>query len=608
MPRLKKYLIPERLWTGSFTFWWLVSLGTVFMFDLFWMGQTTFRPMSYFAFYPVLFLSAFILALPSVFSRNGVFQFIWLLFFDALFIANLMYCRTYYNAIPLSSYALAGNLADFGSSVADSFRWYFIFLPILSAGAFLWYLFSTGLHKKYPSPLLYLCYIVILGFVVWAGDAHRGGILNRMEFMSNYAYLSSSITPIYSLGGYLIHDYYRTSEKLTPEAALEVKEWMEEQNALTSTYWTDSIREQRRVPKNLVVILCESLESWVLDKELEGKTVTPYLNDLLKDSTTFFAPNVVTQVGSGRSIEGQLLILTGLLPMRNKVYAYNSIDNDYRSLPKAMKNDGAKTIEFTPDKPYVWNQARVAPAFGFDTMISAGDYSIDETTGTTRRLSDGSLMRQTVEKIEEGSYWKDDEEAMVMVVTNSGHNPFDLPQKLRTIGFEGDFPKIIKDYMVTAHYTDESLKTFIEYLKSRDDWSETMVVITGDHEGLALDRKAAIENPITKGLVDPGQHTPLIILNSPIGGRYEKELGQVDLYSTLLDLMDKKDYSWRGLGRSIFDPAFPGVAIGSGGEIYGDTINISSRELSHIKKARNISDLIIKFDLLKAFPEIFHSH
>lgn len=606
--RFKKIVFPERLWTPGFTYWWIISLATVFMFDIFWMLQTTFRPMSYFAFYPTLFLSAFFLSLPALFDKKGVIQTIWLLFFDLLFIANLMYCRTYYNAIPLQSYGLACNLADFQSSVADSFKWYFIFLPILSLGAFWFYIVRSKPVRRYPSPLIYLIYVAVIGIVLWASDAWRGGIMKRMEFMSNYAYLSSSITPIYSLGGFLVHDYFKSTEKLQPEDLEAVNEWLAEHEKYSKDYWNDSLRWEKITsdklhitglkPKNLILILCESLESWVIDATVENQVITPNINSWIADSTTFYASNVVTQVGSGRSIEGQLLILTGLMPMYNKVYAYSAVDNNFLTLPKAFTNTDGKAIIMTADKPYVWNQARVAPAFGFENLIDAEDFNINETTGRTKRLSDGSLMTQISEKLSRGNLWPKDKKFFMTTVTNSGHNPFDLPDHLRTISFKGDFPKIIKDYMVTARYTDSALKTLIDYLRSRSDWEETMVVITGDHEGLASDRKTAISNEISRQFVDPLQHTPLIILNSPIAGEYTAQLGQVDIYSTLVDLIGLSDYDWKGLGFSVFDPVHPGVAVNSAGELIGDRKGDTGEITDHISKAHKVSDLILKFNLL----------
>ncbi|MCD8166250.1 MAG: hypothetical protein LUE93_09085, partial [Bacteroides sp.] len=58
----------------------------------------------------------------------------------------LLYFRTYFSAIPLASYGLAGNLEDFKSSVYASLRWYdAVFLMTTLFPLFLW-------RKKYKEP------------------------------------------------------------------------------------------------------------------------------------------------------------------------------------------------------------------------------------------------------------------------------------------------------------------------------------------------------------------------------------------------------------------------------------------------------------------------
>ena len=42
--------------------------------------------------------------------------------------------------------------------------------------------------------------------------------------------------------------------------------------------------------RNLVLIICESLESWPVEARIDGKEITPYLNSLLRDSTTCMLP------------------------------------------------------------------------------------------------------------------------------------------------------------------------------------------------------------------------------------------------------------------------------------------------------------------------------
>ena len=85
------------------------------------------------------------------------------------------------------------------------------------------------------------------------------------------------------------------------------------------------------------MILAESLESWVLEQTVEGQELTPCLNRLLKDSTTIYAPYVVSQVKGGRSIDAQLMVNTGLLPIDNGVYSLKYPHSTYPSLARAMK-------------------------------------------------------------------------------------------------------------------------------------------------------------------------------------------------------------------------------------------------------------------------------
>lgn len=592
-------LFPSSLWTARFTYWWVASLLTLLIFDLLWMGQTTFRPFCFLPFWPYLFLATTLLSLPAVFTRSRWVPGVLLFVIDWVMVANLMYCRTYFNAIPAQSYLLAGNLSDFTDSVADSFSWLYLLLPLFTVAAVAVCPLAVDRRGSRPRPLPYFVTLAVLSLLAWASDAWRGGAMKHMDGLSINCYKSTCIAPVYTIGGFVIHDILQAKEQLTPEIEAQVTGWLDEHREIAGSTAVDSLASQRPGRKNLVIILCESLESWPLEKSVEGVELTPYLNSLIADSTTFFAPNVVTQAANGRSIDGQLLMLAGMLPMRNSVYSYEAADNTFYTLPKAMGERSGRSYILTCDKPHVWNQTRVADAFGVDTLIHHTSWNNNEPVGTARRLSDGGFMAQSVEKLRRGEIWPAGERAFLMWVTYSGHNPFRLPEKLRRVDFKGDYPEMVKNYMITVNYTDHSLATLIEYLKIRPDWAETLVVITGDHEGLADRRKEAVRNPYSREFVDAGQHTPLIVLNSPVAGRYEGQMGQVDIYTTLLDLMGWNGYVWQGMGQSVLDPDFPGVAIGFADDLQGNADSVDSVKLDHLRRARDVSDKMLKFDLLK---------
>lgn len=90
--------------------------------------------------------------------------------------------------------------------------------------------------------------------------------------------------------------------------------------------------------------------------------------------------------------------------------------------------------------------------------------------------------------------------------------------------------------------------------------------------------------------------TPFIVLNSPVGMRYDKFMGQIDIYPTLLNLMQLDAYRWHGLGQSILDPRKQGVAVGSVMNVEGTG---SDKEVERLKEAHTVSDYMLRYDWLK---------
>lgn len=193
---------------------------------------------------------------------------------------------------------------------------------------------------------------------------------------------------------------------------------------------------------------------------------------------------------------------------------------------------------------------------------------------------------------------------MLTFVTYSGHNPFRLPDDMKDPDFMIDrsrYPDKMVDYVTMAHYTDSCLATLVEYFKSRPDYKDTMILITGDHEGLASDRASILRSEAAQGIVSPRQLTPFILLNSPVPGRSDAVMGQIDMYPTLLAMLGLGDYYWKGMGQNILTEGRPEVAISSmTGEILGDTTDISPAVMQNILDARRISDAIIAHDMLRS--------
>ncbi|MGL4383162.1 MAG: hypothetical protein ACRCTA_05550, partial [Bacilli bacterium] len=79
--------------------------------------------------------------------------------------------------------------------------------------------------------------------------------------------------------------------------------------------------------KNLVYIQVESLETFLINLEVEGKAITTNLNRLLANS--YYFSNVVTQTDLGNSSDADFLANTSFLPIYRGSISYRFADNSF---------------------------------------------------------------------------------------------------------------------------------------------------------------------------------------------------------------------------------------------------------------------------------------
>lgn len=595
--KVKKFLKWIFGWIKGENAWMLAGFFfTLIWFDLDWCMSTTFRPMSNPQLYLINFTASLLLLAPWMLTRSRVVSLIVLLIVTLVSEANLIYCRTYFTAIPPGGYLMAGNMADYTNSIWSNLRWTDLgFVIIITIIAIYCARPKPSDQRKFLRPYsITTCIFALLSYIY---ILCLGGFYKAYDRLVQEWMTYTSGVPTYTLAGHIIYKLME-DERLKnpdPKEIESVENWMR--------YHQDRYRPNLcdNPKKNIVLVICESLESWPLGLEIDGKEVTPFLNSLINDSTTFFAPHVLTQVCSGHSIDGQLMYTTGLLPTSNAVYSMKYPDRNYPSLNKILRKDrNAKSILMTTDKPTTWNMLAVAKAFEYDTIFNHNNWEKDEMI--FRSISDKSFFRQSLSEMKKGMLWPENSPAMLTFITCSGHHPFVLKKEFRDPDFDISklgLPKLLEDYITVTHYVDSQLNTVIDYVKSRSDFEDTMIVILGDHEGLGVNRKEFLaSSDFAREYVGKGRYTPFIVINSPVSGKYDDVLGQVDVFPTILDFLGISDKEWRGMGVSVLDPSKPKVAISAMPlEMDGDAEGCSAEELDHIKSAQSVSELIIMHDL-----------
>ncbi len=211
-------IFPRALWSRRFTIIWAGCFATVLAFDLLWSMATSFRGLGFASTYIFGATLALAMAAPAAIWRSRWPSAIILVAADLLAIANLMYCRTYFTAIPLDSYGLASNLNRYTSTLWDSLR-------LADVGFLVILIFTVLLAYRLPKPsswkptLRFLASIPLMAVIVSIGILCRGGFYNEYDRLTQSCRFYTCGVPTYTIAGHLIYnamcqDIYRVQHPI----------------------------------------------------------------------------------------------------------------------------------------------------------------------------------------------------------------------------------------------------------------------------------------------------------------------------------------------------------------------------------------------------------
>ena len=282
----------------------------------------------------------------------------------------------------------------------------------------------------------------------------------------------------------------------------------------------------------VVVVILESFSSYIMTEEGHVKGVTPTLDRLSKEGVYFnhFYAN------SFRTDRGLVSILSGYPAQPNmSLMKYPRKTNNLYSIARSLRNDGYQTQYVYGGDANFTNMRSYLMATGFQDIISEDDFSSEQLTGKWG-ANDGNLFAKALERMDE--VWKNDTKNLMVIQTSSSHEPFDVPCHQ----FDD---KILNAF----YYTDRELGSFVDKMKAREDWKNTLMVIVPDHLGCWPDPE---DNYKMRRY-----HIPLIM----IGGALKEKatLGvygsQQDIAATVLGMLGI-DHSEFTFSKDLFDTTF----------------------------------------------------
>ncbi len=307
---------------------------------------------------------------------------------------------------------------------------------------------------------------------------------------------------------------------------------------------------------NVLIIQVEALAHWVVDAEVEGRPVTPFLQELRRSSRHY--PRILDQTSDGRTSDAEYLVLNSLHPLPRGAVAYVHAENRFVALPALLRDRGYGTFSAHAFKRGFWNRGRIHPAYGFE------DSYFRRELGEGMRISWGLadhlfFVERTVEILR-----RTPKPFFGFLVTLSTHPPFEpLPPGFPRMPMGSLEGTPLGRYLQVFHYFDGALRNYFERLQEEGLLDDTLVVIYGDHtaEGFDHQRLRGVaglpeEAPLAAGLT----FVPLY-LRLPRGAPKDLEGivpevgGLLDIAPTILHLLgEKRPMSF--LGR----PLVPGGA------------------------------------------------
>lgn len=220
------------------------------------------------------------------------------------------------------------------------------------------------------------------------------------------------------------------------------------------------------VGEKIVVIQLESFDYNILNYEIHGSEVSPYLNQLARNSRLF----KIVSYHSISTADMDFAVLSGGLPS-SRMVSYKIPGISYNnSLPRFLSQNGFYTVSFHGNTGDFFNRKVNFQRMGFDEVFFREDLKNMRLAHSYWGVRDAEIFRLSCQKI-----LASDKPEFHFIITLDSHAPFDLI----TDQEKEIFPKSKRwqeNYFNSMRVLDRNVKNYIESLPSG-----TMVILYGDH-------------------------------------------------------------------------------------------------------------------------------
>ncbi|RIL71152.1 LTA synthase family protein [Staphylococcus devriesei] len=492
-------------------------------------------------------LIALILSVFLFFKGKKAYWFIFIGGFLLTFLlyANVVYFRFFSDFLTFSTLNQASNVESMGGALGASFKWY-DFVYFLDTIVYLFVLIfkSSWLDKRVFSkkfvPVVMAASVALFFLNLAFAETDRPELLTRTF---DHKYLVKYLGPY----NFTVYDGVKTIQNNQQKALAseddltKVLNYTKQKNTTPNPEYYGAGKK-----KNIIKIHLESFQTFLINKKVNGKEVTPFLNKLSTGNEEFrYYPNFFHQTGQGKTSDAEFTMDNSLYGLpQGSAYSLKG-DNTYQSLPAILdQKQGYTSNVMHGDYKTFWNRDQIYKQFGIDKFYDATYYDMSDDNIVNLGLKDKPFFKASADyqsKMKEPFYSH--------MITLTNHYPFTLDAKDADIDKPNTGDSTVDGYIQTAHYLDQALEEYVTDLKKKGLYDDSVIMIYGDHYGISENHNNAMEKLLGEKIT-PAKFMDLnrtgfwLKIPGKEGTVNKTYAGQMDVMPTILHLagIDSKNY------------------------------------------------------------------
>ncbi len=293
-----------------------------------------------------------------------------------------------------------------------------------------------------------------------------------------------------------------------------------------------------RPPRNVVVIMVESLSSQFLGVFGNKENLTPRLDALASEGLLFTR---LYATGT-RTVRGLEALTLGTPPIPGQAIVRRPNNDHLATLGDILSRQGFQSYFIYGGYGYFDNM---------NAYFAGNDYEVIDRTGFPKGsvgfenvwgVADEFLFDNAIVKLDEAH--RAGKPFLAQIMTTSNHRPYTYPDGRIDIPSPGGRRGAVK-------YTDYAIGHFIDQARDKPWFADTLFVIVADHcASVAGKTKLPVE----------GYHIPMIFYAPKLlkPGRHTRLASQIDVPPTLLDALGLPGDD-HFFGTSLFEQNHPGL-------------------------------------------------